>query len=295
MLDIKKYSNGKYFDTINQKYVNKDRIKEYIKKGEKLKITLTTTGEDITSDMISRFSQKTAPVALGSSIPGDLKKWVSDTVDRRIKQILDIMNLPTVDQMKKLDADIKSLDKKIQALEEKWQTREVMGPTPAHKDENTTEKPSISEQDAVKKEDRVDGDKAQKMPALKLEKDVGKETLFQYVSAESDTTPTPSTAAGAKKKALSFDDLLSDVSGKSSDEKRGESRGKNDTAFDEKADDTIKASASSVNPPEEPSKPTQAKKASKPKRTVAKAKDSAAAKRSVKTKSAQKKSQSKKS
>ncbi len=129
MLDIKKYSNGKYFDAVNQKYLKKDRIKEYIKKGEQLKITLTTTGEDITDDILSQFEKSTRPMGFGGFITSDLKRWIFDTIDHRVKRVLDVMNLPTKDQMAQLNADLKSLDTKIQALEVKWQNRAANAPS----------------------------------------------------------------------------------------------------------------------------------------------------------------------
>ena len=35
MLNIKKYANGQFFDTINKKYIKVAKLKELIQKGEK--------------------------------------------------------------------------------------------------------------------------------------------------------------------------------------------------------------------------------------------------------------------
>jgi len=58
MLNIKKYANGQFFDTINKKYIKVAKLKELIQKGEKIKVTLAKTGKDITDSIIEQFSKK---------------------------------------------------------------------------------------------------------------------------------------------------------------------------------------------------------------------------------------------
>ncbi|MBF0468701.1 MAG: hypothetical protein HQK61_07425 [Desulfamplus sp.] len=144
MLDIKKYSNGRFFDAINRKYIKADRIKELIKKGEQIKVTLTTTGEEITESIIAQYagklgskktvsektenkdSQQTADsektksesAAVSGRGSSDARKidrflntdamrnWVSDVIDKRINQVLDVINLPTRDQIAELNLNI---------------------------------------------------------------------------------------------------------------------------------------------------------------------------------------------
>ena len=61
MLNIKKYANGRFFNTAAKKYIKKEELAELIKKGEEIQVTLTKTGEDITETVIRQFSQKEAP------------------------------------------------------------------------------------------------------------------------------------------------------------------------------------------------------------------------------------------
>ncbi len=145
MIDIKQYSNGRFFDAINRKYINKNRIKDLIKKGEQIKVTLTTTGEEITDTIIAKYAPKDSEQSTklrkeGCLLSSDLentsservidskksekfintdsmKHWVSDIIDRRVKQAIEIMNLPTRDQIAELNANIKSINDKIDALE----------------------------------------------------------------------------------------------------------------------------------------------------------------------------------
>ncbi|MBF0302863.1 MAG: hypothetical protein HQK73_07470 [Desulfamplus sp.] len=153
MIDIKKYSNGRFFDVINRKYIKPDRIKELIKKGEQIKVTLTTTGEEITEAVLDKYTRRKSLGKKASDISdnvkensanGDLaaeksenedsagtdsrksdsifnvesmKNWVLDVIDRRINQVIEIMNLPTRDQIAELNDNIKSINQKIDALE----------------------------------------------------------------------------------------------------------------------------------------------------------------------------------
>jgi polyhydroxyalkanoate synthesis regulator phasin len=47
----------------------------------------------------------------------DLKTWISDKIDQRINEVLDIMNLATKEQVVALTAKIESLTKKVERLE----------------------------------------------------------------------------------------------------------------------------------------------------------------------------------
>lgn len=143
MIDIKQYSNGRFFDAINRKYINRDRIKELIKKGEEIKITLTATGEEITEAILAKYAPKddidSSKSSADDSASSDdtntssdesdskktdwflytesMKNWISDVIDRRIRQVIEIMNLPTREQIAELNVNIKSINEKIDALE----------------------------------------------------------------------------------------------------------------------------------------------------------------------------------
>jgi len=126
MLNIKKYANGQFFDTINKKYIKVATLKELIQKGEKLKVTLAKTGKDITDSVVEQLSKtkegkkskkdkkiKKAPFLNTKS----LKKWAGKIIDKRVTQVLETIKLPSKKQIEKLDANIKALNKKIDKLE----------------------------------------------------------------------------------------------------------------------------------------------------------------------------------
>ncbi|MBU1343261.1 MAG: hypothetical protein KKE44_01595 [Proteobacteria bacterium] len=47
-----------------------------------------------------------------------LKNWISDTIDRRLNEVLDVMNLATKDQVSDLSLRIHSLENKLKKFEE---------------------------------------------------------------------------------------------------------------------------------------------------------------------------------
>ena len=56
--NLKKYANRRFFDTATKKYIKPEKLAELIKKGEKIHVTLTKTGKDITDTVIGQFSKK---------------------------------------------------------------------------------------------------------------------------------------------------------------------------------------------------------------------------------------------
>ncbi len=134
MLKLKKYANGQFFDTINKKYIKVATVKEMIQKGEKIKVTLTKTGKDITASVIEQFSKKAEAPKKGKAkktgkkkadkttkVPflntDSLKKWAKKIIDKRVTKVLDSVKLPNRKQIEQLDANIKALNKKIDKLE----------------------------------------------------------------------------------------------------------------------------------------------------------------------------------
>ena len=109
------------------KYIKPDELARLVKKGEEIKVTLTKTGKDITATVITQLSKKVtakkeqdAKTTKKKDVPflktDKLVKWVSEIVDAKITKLLGIIKLPSRDQVKKLDENIKILNKKIDDL-----------------------------------------------------------------------------------------------------------------------------------------------------------------------------------
>lgn len=129
MLKIKKYANGRFFNTVTKKYIKPENLAEMIKKGEKVQVTLTKTGKDITETVIKQFSKKedtkkeaSKKEASKKDIPfiktDKLIKWIGDVIDSRVEKVMEVVKLPTREQVANLDKNIKELNKKIDALKE---------------------------------------------------------------------------------------------------------------------------------------------------------------------------------
>jgi polyhydroxyalkanoate synthesis regulator protein len=127
MLNIKKYANGRFFDTATKKYIKPEKLAELIKKGERIQVTLTKTGKDITNTVVAQFSKKeekkkesTKKEGKKKEIPflktDKLVKWLGDIIDTKIEKVMEVVKLPTREQVANLDENIKKLNKKIDAL-----------------------------------------------------------------------------------------------------------------------------------------------------------------------------------
>jgi polyhydroxyalkanoate synthesis regulator protein len=121
MLNIKKYANGRFFDTATKKYIKPETLAELIKKGEKIQVTLTKTGKDITDTVVAQFSKKEEKKEEKKrEIPfmktDKLVKWLGEVIDTKIEKVMEVINLPTREQVASLDENIKALNKKIDAL-----------------------------------------------------------------------------------------------------------------------------------------------------------------------------------
>ncbi len=134
MLKLKKYANGQFFDTINKKYIKVATLREMIQKNEKIKVTFTKTGKDITASVVEQLSKKVDALKSGKDKKAgrksstkskktaflntkSLKKWAGKIIDKRVTQVLETIKLPSKKQIEKLDANIKALNKKIDKLE----------------------------------------------------------------------------------------------------------------------------------------------------------------------------------
>jgi len=46
-----------------------------------------------------------------------MKKWISNTIDRRITEVMDVMNLATKDHVNQLETRVLLLEKKLKTFE----------------------------------------------------------------------------------------------------------------------------------------------------------------------------------
>ena len=85
-----------------------------------------TMAEDEIDDMVKKLVKskeisKSEGISLKKEIMGftaSLKGWISDTVDKRLKEVLSATNLATKDQVSELNARIKTLENKLKKFEE---------------------------------------------------------------------------------------------------------------------------------------------------------------------------------
>ncbi len=117
MHKIKKYANGRLYDTTDKNYITLKQLAEMTQKGEKISIVATKTGADITSSIISKLPANRKPAKEASGNAADIVKWLGDNIDKRIAKILGIMNLATRKELSNLTTTIESLTLKIKKLE----------------------------------------------------------------------------------------------------------------------------------------------------------------------------------
>src|SRR6056297_1508262 len=58
MYIIKRYANGRFYDTEEKNFITRDRIAEMIKSGKKFSIINTKTGKDITDEIVTQIKSK---------------------------------------------------------------------------------------------------------------------------------------------------------------------------------------------------------------------------------------------
>ena len=182
MHEIKKYANRKMYDRTDKRYVTMAQLSKLIKSGEEVSIVDNSTGEDLTSAIVSQLigrekkdkekgvsprvlmqllrkgggtlsdyakkytslwqnafnmaedevdklvnmlvKEKELSRSEGSKLKKEivgytdsLKSWISDSIDKRISEVLDVMNLPTKDRINELAARVDALAEKIEKLE----------------------------------------------------------------------------------------------------------------------------------------------------------------------------------
>ena len=182
MHEIKKYANRKMYDRTDKRYVTMAQLSKLIKSGEEVSIVDNSTGDDLTSSIVSQLigrekkdkekgvsphvlmqllrkgggtlsdyakkytslwqnafnmaedevdrlvnmlvKEKELSRSEGSKLKKEivgytdsLKSWISDSIDKRISEVLDVMNLPTKDRINDLAARVDVLAEKIEKLE----------------------------------------------------------------------------------------------------------------------------------------------------------------------------------
>jgi len=162
MLKIKKYSNGRFFDTETKEYIKSETLAEMVKNGEEIQVTLTRTGKDITDQVIEQLSKKEerkeekkkkeSPF-LGTD---KLMKWVGEVIDAKIEKVMTVIKLPTREQVANLEKTVKELNDKIDALtlaQEK--TAKVAAGLPKGKEKaEDTKTTEVKKESEDKKEDK---------------------------------------------------------------------------------------------------------------------------------------------
>ena len=117
MRTIKTYANGRFYDTLNKRYMSKDQLVALIKKKEAIKIIMHNTGRDVTQSVLKKMAAVVKPKKEPMLNIDNLRKWVSDQVDRRIEKAIELINLPTKGQINRLTADIETLTKQVDGLQ----------------------------------------------------------------------------------------------------------------------------------------------------------------------------------
>ncbi len=117
MRTIKTYANGRFYDTLNNGYMSKDQLAALINKKEAIKIIMHKTGRDVTQSVLKKMAAVANPKKESMLKIDNLRKWVSDQVDRRIEKAIQLINLPTKGQIKRLTADIEKLTKQVDGLQ----------------------------------------------------------------------------------------------------------------------------------------------------------------------------------
>jgi len=182
MHEIKKYANRKMYDRTDKRYITMAQLAKLIKSGEEVSIIDNSSGDDLTSSIVSQLigrekkgkDKGVSPRVLmqllrkgggtlsdyakkytslwqnaftmaedevdklvnmlvkdkelsrseGSKLKKEiigytdsLKAWMTDSIDKRISEVLDAMNLPTKDRINELEAKVDALAEKIENLE----------------------------------------------------------------------------------------------------------------------------------------------------------------------------------
>ncbi len=155
MRTLKKYTNGRYYDTDNKVYVTLKQLSQWVDDDIDFQIILSKTGEDITAAVIEKIAPTDQPAEAGASLTDPIKNWVTDQIDKRIGQVLKMLNLPSGDQLSRLSAEIETLSAKIDTLQKKQQAHKKAAQKKARqqpvKSEQTTAQSADEQQPETQK------------------------------------------------------------------------------------------------------------------------------------------------
>jgi hypothetical protein len=107
MPTIKKYANGRFYDTVNKKYITKDQLAALIEREKEVKVVLSKSGTDITQDVLKQLTNRSVSDPKVASQSNNLKRWFGAQVDKRLDTILALMNFPKKEQVNTL---LKTMD-----------------------------------------------------------------------------------------------------------------------------------------------------------------------------------------
>ena len=140
MRTIKTYANGRFYDTLNKRYMSKDQLVALMDKKEAIKIIMHNTGRDVTQSVLKKMAAVVKPKKEPMLNIDNLRKWVSDQVDRRIEKAIELINLPTKGQINRLVADIEKLTKQVDGLQDRLvKTKPPVEPPPTVPAETVSE------------------------------------------------------------------------------------------------------------------------------------------------------------
>jgi len=131
-------------------------LTDYARKYSSLWQSALSLAEDETDKLVNRLvKDKEISESEGSRLKKELsgytknlKKWISDSVDQRVREVLSMMNLASKNQIVGLTDEIKTLNRKVAKLEkliaekEKQKSSEASAPAAKTK-QNSTSKPSV--------------------------------------------------------------------------------------------------------------------------------------------------------
>ena len=131
MRKIKKYANRKLYDTTDKHYVSLDRLSELIKEGEAVQIIDNTTGEDITSSVVSQLlaREQKDKEEVPSSILINLLRRGGDTVTDYARKFPSLWKTVLTTAEEEIDKAVKILakDKNLSSAEASRLRKEIAG------------------------------------------------------------------------------------------------------------------------------------------------------------------------
>jgi hypothetical protein len=134
MLTVKKYANGRFYDTVNKRYLTRDQLSQLIEDKIKIRVVLAKTGKDVTKAVVASLATTQNAKTNDAQKPlwkkASMKTWVAGhrqwmvkRIDNSMDTILAMMNFPHKRQVAKLDADMRKLAEKFDDLQKRQAQR----------------------------------------------------------------------------------------------------------------------------------------------------------------------------